>query len=394
MAIRVRCRCGKSLKISSKFADKKIKCPACEKPFRVSAERFREAARRAQAKRASSAAESAVAPTAQPVVGSDAQPDAQPAALDDLLLADSHSQSDVLDLKPTIEMQATALPAVAVDQEAEVDMGYARDPEKRSSSVSKFNSVAAPQRSFWSDAGVAFVYPVMNANNAINYIILSLIVCVDLVFDFIPLGCIGLICSAIIFGWEVSVYLSVVGETGIGSDDLPANNLTGGMYDGVIRPALFFLGAFAIVLAPAAFLVIFGAMGLLPDVVVELSPVWVAAGIFLFPISLMLFAFEAPSVMFRPDLICTTIARTILPYLAIWILLLVVAALRTGLEFGNLVITHVPSLAGLEFVVDLSDMIVGAIILKFVAVYLWLIAMRLIGLYYLHFKKRFTFKME
>jgi len=394
MAIRVRCSCGKSLKISSKHADKKIKCPACAKPFRVGSERFREAARRAQAKRASSAAESAVAPSAQPVAGSDAQPDAQPAALDDLLLADSHSQSDVLDLKPTIEMQATALPAVAVEQDAEVDMGYARDPEKRKSSVSKFNSVAAPQRSFWSDAAIAFVYPVMNANNAINYIILSLIVCVDLVFDFIPLGIIGLMCSAIIFGWEVSVYLSVVGETGIGSDDLPANNLTGGMYDGVIRPALFFVGAFAIVLAPVALLVIFGAMGLVPDVVLDLSPVWLAAGIFLFPISLMLFAFEAPTVMFRPDLICTTIARTILPYLAIWALLLVVTGLMAGVKVGNFVLSQVPSLAGLEVITDLTNNIVGAVVLTFINVFLGLVAMRLVGLYYLHFKKRFTFKME
>lgn len=40
MALRVKCRCGKALNISAKFAGKKLACPNCKHPFRIPAERF------------------------------------------------------------------------------------------------------------------------------------------------------------------------------------------------------------------------------------------------------------------------------------------------------------------------------------------------------------------
>jgi hypothetical protein len=43
MALRIKCKCGKSLKISSKLADKKLLCPGCNRAFRIPAEKFKAA---------------------------------------------------------------------------------------------------------------------------------------------------------------------------------------------------------------------------------------------------------------------------------------------------------------------------------------------------------------
>jgi len=43
MALRIKCKCGKSLKVSSQLADKKLLCPGCRKAFRIPAEKFKEA---------------------------------------------------------------------------------------------------------------------------------------------------------------------------------------------------------------------------------------------------------------------------------------------------------------------------------------------------------------
>lgn len=41
MALRVKCKCGKALKVSSKLADRKMACPHCKRPFRIPAAKFR-----------------------------------------------------------------------------------------------------------------------------------------------------------------------------------------------------------------------------------------------------------------------------------------------------------------------------------------------------------------
>jgi len=71
MFIRLKCKCGKRLKISHKSADKKLNCPDCQKPFRVPKAKFLAAAKKAKAKRATDASALPVAhvddalPTAQ-----------------------------------------------------------------------------------------------------------------------------------------------------------------------------------------------------------------------------------------------------------------------------------------------------------------------------------------
>ncbi len=405
MALRIRCRCGKALKISSKLAGKTVQCPACHAPFSISAERFRAAESLSKSPPVSGDTPSSTpksqndaipladdSPPPRPVIELETNP--EPAALDDMLFADAHSQSDILDLKPTLELESTPLPATPVTDEPTFDVGYARDTAK-AEGATRFNTVIAPQRPFKEDALLAFSYPVMNTDNAVRYGVMCISLAVPYAFfQLVAIPCLGLLVGGLLMCWIMSVFLNVISETGRGSDDLPTDTFSGGMYDSFLAPALNFIGAFALVLAPWVALIITGYLGLLPKFFLQLAPVWMSAGIFLFPMSLMLFAFEAPSVLLRPQLVISTIASTFLPYLAIWGLLLIVSAIWSVVFASNLIVSYLPGLSGLNTLATYFNSPVGAVLALFFEIYVMLVAMRLVGLYYLHFKKRFAFQME
>lgn len=405
MALTIRCRCGKALKISSTLAGKTVNCPSCNASFSISAEQFQAAESSFKSAQASDDTPSSTpdssndpipladdSPPPRPIIELENNP--EPAALDDMLLADAHSKSDILDLKPTLEFESTPLPAMPVTDEPTVDVGYARDKAKAEGKA-KYNTVITPQRPFKDDAILAFSYPVMNTENAVRYGVMCLSLSVPYVFfQLVAIPCLGLLVGALLFCWVVSVFLNVISETGRGSDDLPTDNFSGGMYDSLLSPALNFIGAFALVLAPWVVLIIAGYLGLLPKFFLQLAPVWMSVGIFLFPMSLMLFAFEAPSVLLRPQLVISTIASTFLPYLAIWGLLLIVSAIWSVVFASGLIVSYLPGLSGLTTLATYFNSPVGAVLAMFFEIYVMLVAMRLVGLYYLHFKKRFAFQME
>ncbi len=64
MALRVRCRCGKTLRISSALADRKLACPHCKYPFRIPAAKFKAAQAKAAAQARARQAERPPAPSA------------------------------------------------------------------------------------------------------------------------------------------------------------------------------------------------------------------------------------------------------------------------------------------------------------------------------------------
>ncbi|HVP12442.1 MAG TPA: hypothetical protein VMV94_14800 [Phycisphaerae bacterium] len=112
MALRIKCTCGKSLKISSQLADKKLLCPGCKKAFRIPAEKFRKAESAASA--AAAKAPPAPAKKAPPVAKPKAEaPLPAPVELDllpekidwssgDLSVSQSDILSDIIpDAKPT-----------------------------------------------------------------------------------------------------------------------------------------------------------------------------------------------------------------------------------------------------------------------------------------------------
>ncbi|MFQ5411102.1 MAG: hypothetical protein ACE5EC_02355 [Phycisphaerae bacterium] len=399
MALRVKCKCGRSLKISSKLADKRLACPACKHPFRIPTAKFKAAAIRSAATHTpprQSATRKARAATPPPVPA--APPDPAPANLDNELLGDlsgafDHSQSDILtelDLDATQAEAAVVPKAVAVDAHSAVALGYARDRMPTVPSKSRLaDPIQGPTRGFWADAFFSFIYPVRTGGNAVTCIIILVMSAMLVLLDFA--GTIGFAGQCIIFGWLASLYFAIVSETAAGSDDLPNLSLEGGFLDGVIKPAFKYIGAYAIVLAPGLILGICIGLGAVPPSLGIMIPIWLAAGIFLLPIVLLLFSFEAIAMVFRIDLIFSTIFRTFLPYLAIWLMLTLANLITISSFIGALLVKMgMPSLfpnltwtgLTLNLVVTVLD------------TYMTIVMMRIIGLYYLHFKKRFTIVME
>lgn len=363
MALRVKCKCGKVLKIPSRLAGKVAACPQCKRKYRIPAE-----------------------------------PDPQPSHLDLDLLAglpvDPPSSPHGIELETNPGSALEPPTAVAVDKNEPIKLGYAREhgtPAASSSPLS--DGIADPRRSFWADALGSFIYPVRSGGNVVT---LMVILFISAIQEFIPnFACLGLICSSIIFGWLAALYFSVIQITATGSDDLPGIRMEDGIVDDIIKPAFYYIGAILVVLLPSLLLAVAVALGWVPQSMGIMLPFWLAAGIFLLPITLLLFAFDAPGMIFRLDLIASTIFRTILPYLAIWILLSLVGfGLLMTVAGSSIVDSFMP-----KFLLNasLKQATIGMslnVVLNIAGTYLTIVAMRVIGLYYLHFKKRFTIVME
>jgi hypothetical protein len=95
--------------------------------------------------------------------------------------------------------------------------------------------------------------------------------------------------------------------------------------------------------------------------------------------------------LLRPDLVFLTIIRTILPYLSVWLMLLLVLTARMAATSSALL-----AKVGLgQIIPDLTELgVVGGLVLQAIETYLMIVSMRIVGLYYLHFKKRFAIGME
>lgn len=388
MAIRVRCKCGKSLKISSKLADTKIACPACARSFRIPAEKFSPASQ---------------CPRGEPALSDAAAP--APMSLDDELAASvsgpiDFSQSDVLNLLEDDPVPAGGDAAALTVLDAPQQMAYAADPTAKIAAARRpTDPIAGPQRGFWADVGVSFIYPVKGVSNMITLAVIFFVSAIGDLVSQIQMGLLGLFirfaCFVVIGGWFASVYFAVIQETATSSEDLPGLSLEDGWWDGILVPAFRFVGAMGLVLLPAMLLVLLSAMGRVPSSIASLAPIWFFGGVFLLPMSLMLFSFQAGATMLRIDLVLVTIAKTILPYLSIWGILLfvscVIALARGGATvLGQLIGVSMSSISAGGFLGGLA----GRILLSWVGVYFTLVGMRTIGLYYLHFKRRFVFVME
>lgn len=412
MALRVKCKCGKSLKISSKLADKRLNCPHCKYPFRIAAAKFESAARRAGVQRPGldepKPAPPPTAPKQTPVPRmpspspSPTSADPQPASLDQELLNElsgdfDESQSDILTALETDAWASKPAPppqAVAVEPRAKaVRLNYAADGRPKRPPGSRLpDAIQEPTRGYWGDAFLSFVFPVSSANNAATCAFIMIVSGLTVFLRFAP--CIGIIGIFIIYGWLASLYFSVILETAAGSNDLPGLKVEEGFFHDILRPMFKYIGAFAVVFAPTAILATSVFMGSVPQSWAVMIPIWLIAGLFMLPIILLLFAFEAVGMIVRIDLMVTTIFRTFLPYLSMWLMLVLVGFAYSLAALGPAVFDELtrsgPPVAPKLFQVNIGL----SLFLTIVNTYLSIVAMRLVGLYYRHYKKRFTIVME
>lgn len=411
MALKVKCKCGTMLKVPSAMADKRITCPGCQKGFILPAAKFAAMGGAAKPSAAptraatASPASSQIAPapvthaasppadspeSARLALGAGTEPtelDLTPSNLD---LELTPSSDDLLgDLKLT---GGDPEPLPAINPESVAPALYAADAGIRSAGKRLTNDPAGPKRGYWSDAIHSFYYPFQSTGNLITFAIIAAIDCINIVLGHV--GPYGLIPSLIIFGWIRAVYLNVVQETAAGSEDLPGVKMEDGFLEDIIKPAFRYIGAYACSLLPTAAFLIAMSAGVIPasqGTVIYLLG-WLALGIFLWPMFVILFSFNAISYVIRIDLIFSTIFKAFLPYLAMWAMLMLV-----GLSAMLPVIAWVVSAMDLNVKVPQLPDAPGAggqAVMIAMDVYFSIVSMRIIGLYYLHFKRRFTMTFE
>ena len=423
---RLKCKCGKVLKISGDLAGKKVKCPACSAVYRVpqttAAAGPQAPAKVATATVAKSAAASVAAATPPMVIqtavtgpcptsssAADVASNPSDIELSAAAIAATPSELDLLseiDLIPPgpvcpncKKMQpanakicvtcginlATGESLLPAGKGTPQNLGYARGRDPKASSQSD-----ELQRSYWSNIARSFGYPLWSSNNALSFLVVTIVAILQEWFK--TMGVIGL-ASIILAGWLAGLYLRVVQDTAMGIQDLPSIKMEDGPWDDIIKPAFRFIGAYAFALVPAATFVILLTSGVLPAFMRsgEALLLWFAGGIFAWPIFVMLFAFDEWKQSYRVDLIITTIARTLLPYLGLWLMLLIVGAT----SILPLLLPLLDSF-GIDLEVNLFDRwgIAGHFAFAVLDVYLTIVTMRQIGLFYLHFKNRFTFSFE
>ena len=198
-----------------------------------------------------------------------------------------------------------------------------------------------------------------------------------------------LLFQLVLVGWLCGFYLDIILETARGEDALPPLTVEGNPCSDMLRPLSLFVGSWVAVLLPAGLcLAVEPLTGRAVDPLIVLS--LAGLGVFFWPSTILTIAVGDSLGAIRPVLIVRTVVRSFLPYLAIWVMLLAaiglfvvpIAGIRTG------VLDNTP-LAGL-----LGGGWIAYVITSVLAGYLMIVIMRIVGLYYRHFKSDFAWAAE
>lgn len=376
MAIKMTCPCGKRMAIDKQYIGRKIACPGCGKKFVLDREKIAAMLRSTQKAVAVQAAANAPPPPIPAAL------DEEPAELD----------QDILTLIGDGEPMATPppdpttnAPSVVLVEDG-VDLAYARASSK-ARSRGESDAIQEARHSFWVDLTLAIVYPVQSIGNALTFVGLSVLALIQYAAAMVGLaGPMMWIGRFTLYGWFCAFYMSVVIDTSAGSSKMPGIHFDGGWWDDVFRPGLLFILAQFIVFAPPA---------LLAWRLDTLMPSLFCLGVTLFlcPMIILLFSLSDTGSLLRIDLIAQTILRTFPAYLLICVLL----AMANTVELIGPAATLLDAVGAISlpknhFLIAPS---IGLVIFReILALYMTAVCMRLIGLYYLHFKHKFAFEFE
>ena len=377
MAIKMTCPCGKRMAIDKQYIGRKIACPGCGKKFVL--DRARIAAMLQSAKK-SAAPQPAVAAKAPPPMP--AALDDEPAELDQDILTLIGDGEPVAAPPPD---PATAVPSVVLVDDS-VELAYARGSSK-ARGRGQDDAIQDAKHSFWLNLTLALVYPVQGVGNALTFAGLSVLALIQAAAATYGIGGpIMWIGRFTLYGWFCAFYMSVVIETSAGSSKLPGIRFEGSWWDDVFRPGLLFILAEIIVFSPPALLA-WRLDNLMP------SAICLGVTLFLCPMIILLFSLSDAGSLFRIDLIAQTILRTLPAYILICVLLIganVVDYIFPAAKMLNLI--GAISLPKDHFLIDPSWSL--QIFQHILSLYMTAVCMRLIGLYYLHFKHKFAFEFE
>jgi ribosomal protein L40E len=363
-ANRARCPCGAVLTFPAGALGKRVRCPNCGRVFRVQAMPAPPAAPVAQAQ--------APAETASAQVRTEICPGCR---------AKLPAGTTVCP-RCGYNFQTRAY-ASAIDEEPPLPV-----PDE---------ALAGAERGFWADALWSF----MCFADSDNMVVLLIVCAISVLGEVAALAPgIGWICQFIVLGWLCSFYFNVLLQAASGEDDLPRITLTEGWVDGVIRPGIMFIVSWLVVLLPGlVYGAVSGASSYVEALLSPASGMWSGGvfppevivfvfltllGAFCWPSAVLLMSMFSIASVFRVDLWIRTIIRTLPTYVAICGLLAIIVVVQT------LVTLLAHGAFGASRGADIGAGIFGSI----VSAYGWIVTMRIIGLYYLHYKHRFPWRAE
>jgi len=234
-----------------------------------------------------------------------------------------------------------------------------------------------------------FLFPA-SPGNLVTFVVIWVVM---LIIPFASLGVLayGLI-GVLINGWYAAFRLAVLQSAAAGEHDLPSPAFSRDLVDDLIYPLFQWIGSWVVVYLPACVYLLLACLGGNVDPFDALRmvsggiervfhqagaqpPVFsvlVCVGAFLWPMIVLCIALGGFQTVYRLDLIVSTIIRTFPVYILTVLLMFGAAFLQRTL------------------IVSASGVSLRLVISVGVTVYFDIVLMRLIGLYYYHFKDRFA----
>ena len=263
-------------------------------------------------------------------------------------------------------------------------------PPTGDSSVDQYSAKAFDDDSgpslmaFWADCLRSFLF-LRSVSSLITFAFLAMAAAVRV---FLPFGgCIGQIALVIVAGWILGYLFHVIQEAASGENELPSFSLSEGWFDDVVVPLVKFLVSWLVVVWPAlAFTILDSIYRISGRLNLPFNPAVVlfGLGVFAWPMVILTTAIGGLSGLWRVDLMISTVSRSFVGYAT------TVAA--TVLAYGAFQLAE--ELLQARSHADPSGLVAMGAGLEVLSVYAAIVAMRIVGLYYHHFKDDFAWSWD
>lgn len=221
----------------------------------------------------------------------------------------------------------------------------------------------------------------------ISFIVMWVILVVGIFGAYVPFF--GFVLLWMSWGWYAAFRFAVLRSAAAGEAEVPMVSLEDGVADGIVFPLLKWIGTWALALAPVmVFTVVY--LGTAPSALAGgVTPIissggadvtlvsLCALGFFLWPMIVLCVSLEGFGSLLHVGLIGSTLLRTLPMYL-------LTVAIVMGTQYVDYAWRTANLVAGVR--TNLYISIFGAGL----TLYIEVLAMRAIGLYYFHFKRRFA----
>ncbi|MBI1826627.1 MAG: hypothetical protein HY287_13450 [Planctomycetes bacterium] len=257
-----------------------------------------------------------------------------------------------------------------------------------------------PTRSYFADVLRTFLFP-SSPENLVSFIVIVIFMStLGPIFAFMPFPY-GMILGFLLQGWYAALRFEIVRTSASGEDRLPSVGVSDPWED-LVKPALCWIASWIVVVLPAsAYLIYVVASGRLgssaipnslssgisailgANTEIAIFGVLLLLGACAWPMLILCVAIQGFSTLLRPDLILSTMIRTFPGYVATLLLVC-----------GTIVLQNVLSLISSGRAATTGGSLVIAFLVSAMSIYVEIVLMRLIGLYYHHFKKKFAWDWE